>query len=188
MIETCQSQTIGASLLATWAYVQDIRGWAHLMPGLQNCEILDDNHSLWTLKVGVGGMVRTVRVMVTVDRWAGPEEVDFTYLLQGDPVAGSGTYRARSTGSESSVIELYLAVCGSGPMAPMWEAMGRPLLPRLAAGFIAQLRDAIETLPDAEKPRQSSAQKQGSRRRFRIWIRSLWIRCKSSNPISGRSR
>ena len=63
-----------------------VQRWAEIMPGFQNCQIADEDNSHWVLKVGVGGLVRTVKVDVHVDRWAGPEEVDFTFKLQGDPV------------------------------------------------------------------------------------------------------
>ena len=59
------------------------------MPGYQSCEMEDEDNSLWVLKVGVGGMVRTVKVKVHVVEWAGPGRVDFTYRLMGDPVEGS---------------------------------------------------------------------------------------------------
>ncbi|MFD1958828.1 hypothetical protein ACFSHP_06595 [Novosphingobium panipatense] len=58
------------------------------MPGYQACEITDADNSVWALKVGVGGLVRTVKVAVHVTRWAGPQEVDFAFRLLGDPVEG----------------------------------------------------------------------------------------------------
>ena len=39
---------------------------------------------------------------------------------------------------------MQVRVKGSGPLAPMWEAMSRPLLPRLAKSFATQLKDEIE--------------------------------------------
>jgi carbon monoxide dehydrogenase subunit G len=113
------------------------------VPGMQDCTVIDDDNSRWVVKVGVGGLVRTVTVDVHVDRWAGPGEVDFTYKLKGDPVTGGGTYRAVAAG-DATEVALGLQVEGSGPMAPMWEAMGRPLLPQLARGFAEQFREAVE--------------------------------------------
>ena len=57
MIETCQSISVAAPMGAVWDYVRDIRRWAQLMPGMQTCEVTDDDHSMWGIKVGVGGMV-----------------------------------------------------------------------------------------------------------------------------------
>ena len=73
MIETEQSVEIDAAIGGVWDYVRDIRRWANLMPGLQDCAIIDENDSRWTLKVGVAGLVRTVKVDVHVEQWAGPE-------------------------------------------------------------------------------------------------------------------
>lgn len=143
MIETEQHIAIAAPLDTVWAYARQIERWAELMPGMQSCEVIDGDRSRWVLKVGVGGLVRTVTVNVTVERWAGPGAVDFSYALVGDPVSGNGTYRAIAA-SDGSQVSLRVEVVGSGPLAPMWEAMGRPLLPQLARGFAEQLRDRIE--------------------------------------------
>jgi len=144
VIETTQSVPVAVGIDRVWAYVRDIRRWAELMPGLQDCEILGDDDSRWVLKVGVGGLVRTVRVDVHVDRWAGPGSVLFSFKLQGDPVKGGGSYHAVATGPDAITMNLSLRVEGSGPMAPMWEAMGGPLLPRFALAFAEQLAEGIE--------------------------------------------
>ena len=75
MIETEQTVLIEAGIDGVWEYVQDMRRWASIMPGYRECAIIDANDSKWTLKVGVGGLVRTVNVQVHVDQWDGPERV-----------------------------------------------------------------------------------------------------------------
>lgn len=144
MIETQQIVTIGVGIHHIWDYVRDIRRWAALMPGMRECEVIDDDNSRWVLKVGVGGLVRTVTVDVHVESWNEPDHVPFNYKLKGDPVGGSGTYTAVPGGPNETEITLNVQVVGSGPLAPMWEAMGRPLLPQLAKGFAGQLKEAIE--------------------------------------------
>lgn len=146
MIETSQTVTIAAPLALTWDYARDVERWAQIMPGYQSCTIADEDHSLWVLKIGVGGLVRTVKVAVDVQRWAGPEDVDFAFKLQGDPVEGSGSYRAKAVDDAHTEVTLAVQVRGSGPMAPMWEAMGAPVLPRFARSFAEELRDRIEAL------------------------------------------
>lgn len=144
MIETEQQIVIAAGLTQVWDFASDMRRWADLMPGMREFAMIDADNSVWTLKVGVGGLVRTVKVHVHVDEWAGPQSVRFSYRLEGDPVQGGGWYRAMASGPAQTEVTLHVEVVGSGPLAPMWEAMGRPLLPQLAKGFAGQLRDAIE--------------------------------------------
>jgi carbon monoxide dehydrogenase subunit G len=144
MLETVQTVVVDAALGDVWAYVRDIRRWAGLMPGLQDCEVLGEDDSRWTLKVGVGGLVRTVKVQVHVDEWDGPARARFSFKLMGDPVEGGGAYTAQAAGPHATEIALQVQVRGSGPMAPMWEAMGRPLLPQLAKAFADQLKASIE--------------------------------------------
>lgn len=144
MIETEQTIVIDASIERVWDYVRDIRQWANLFPGCRECTVADAHDSRWILKVGTGGLVRTVVVLVHVDEWQGPERVTFSYALEGDPVTGSGTYRASRKAADETEIALQVRVAGSGQMAPLWEALCKPLLPQLAKSFAARLKTEIE--------------------------------------------
>jgi carbon monoxide dehydrogenase subunit G len=176
MIDTAQDIIIDAPIGQVWDVASDITAWANLMPGLQDCVILDQDRSSWILKVGAGGLVRSVKVNVHVARWAGPEEVDFTYSLDGDPVQGGGTYRARALGPQKTEIGLAVRVEGSGPMAPMWEALGRPLLPKLARGFAEQFKAEIEQrtgVAQAEPVTGTAGWLRRSIARCLAWLRGL---------------
>jgi carbon monoxide dehydrogenase subunit G len=144
------------------------------MPGMQDCEVIDDDNSRWVLKVGVGGLVRTVKVQVHVDKWDGPERVFFTYKLEGDPVSGGGSYHATATPSGETEVKLHVKVEGGGPMAPMWEAMGRPLLPTLAKGFAGELRDRIEAASGSASALAPAAKSPGLFARFLAWLAGLF--------------
>lgn len=178
MIETEQSVRIGVGMLGVWDHVRDIRRWASLMPGMQACDIIDEHRSRWTLKVGVGGLVRTVRVLVNVEEWAGPDRVRFSFRLEGDPVQGGGSYHAAPAGEMQTDIRLHIRVEGSGPMAPMWEAMGGPLLPKFAGAFADQLREEIEAAHGAVPAREEleAGGKRSPFRAFAEWLRLLWRR------------
>ena len=172
MIETEQSVVIAAPIDQVWIYARDVERWASIMPGYQSCELIDADDSRWVLKVGVGGLVRTVKVAVHVDRWAGPEKVDFSFQLEGDPVTGSGAYRAAAKGAHATDVTLHVRVNGGGPMAPMWEAMGGPLLPKFALGFAEQLKAKIE----AELGLAAPTPPPGPWARFTSWLAALWLR------------
>jgi carbon monoxide dehydrogenase subunit G len=178
VIDTEQSIVIAAPIGQVWDFAQDIRAWAKLMPGLQGCDIVDDDNSRWTLKVGAGALVRTVNVVVHVERWAGPDEVDFTYVLDNDPVKGGGTYRASALGTSQTRIDLAVKVEGTGPMAPMWEAMGRPLLPKLARGFAEQFKIEVEQFAGVAPPEPANMAARTQTRSLLVrliqWIRRLF--------------
>src|SRR6056300_1142151 len=94
MIEAEHSLVIESDINEVWNYVQDITKWANLFPGCRECEVIDDHNSKWVIKVGAGGLIKTVHVLVHIDQWDGPERVDFSYKLESEPVVGSGTYSA----------------------------------------------------------------------------------------------
>jgi len=191
MIDTAQDIVIDAPIGKVWAVASDINAWANLMPGLQNCVILDQDRSSWILKVGAGGLVRSVKVSVHVERWAGPEEVDFTYRLEGDPVQGGGTYRARALGAHKTEISLAVRVEGSGQMAPMWEALGRPLLPKLARGFAEQFKVEIERrtgVAQAKPARGAAAWLRTCASRLWAWLRRLAGRPGNTVPYGEAER
>ena len=144
MIETEQTLVIGADINNVWHYVEHIPNWASLMPGLQDSTILDADDSRWKLKVGVGGLLRTVNVLVHVDKWQGPARAEFSYRLEGDPVQGGGSFSAAAKSPAETEVTLRVQVEGSGPLAPMWEAMGRPLLPQFVKAFAGALKARIE--------------------------------------------
>lgn len=161
MIETTQTVPVRCEIGKVWDYVQDIRRWADLMPGLQECDMIDADNSRWTLKVGVGGLVRTVRVKVHVDKWDGPGSVLFSFELEGDPVSGGGSYAAVASDPHETQMTLALQIVGSGPLAPMWEAMGTPLLPKFALAFAEQLASGVEANCGAATEGEAPVRKAG---------------------------
>ena len=178
VIETEQAVRIAVPIEKVWNYARDVRRWAEIMPGYQSCEIEDEDNSRWVLKIGVGAMVRTVKVRVHVDEWAGPERVRFTFRLDGDPVNGGGSYEAVAAGDVTDVA-LRVHVSGSVPMGPMCQALRGPVLPKFAAGFAGQLRDRIEAecgVSQAAGAAVASLPRPGPLARLVAWLRTLFSR------------
>ncbi len=169
MIETEHPFVISVGIDEVWGYVKDINKWAELFPGCRSCQIIDDNNSKWLIKVGAGGMVKTVNVLVHVARWDAPGRVDFQFKLESEPVVGSGSYIATRNSDTETQVRLQVSVEGSGQMAPMWEAMSRPLLPQMARSFGGKLKAEIEGAAGVVLvPRPSMFHAFGQ------WLRRLW--------------
>lgn len=169
MIDTTHSVVINTGIDEVWSYVQDISKWAILFPGCKDCEIIDDYHSNWVIKVGAGGLIKTVNVLVTIDQWNGPESVLFSYKLESEPVIGNGSYTAVSRGNNVTEIEFHVVVEGSGQMAYMWEAMSKPLLPAMAKSFSARLKEEIENAAGITKEKRYSVLSIWGQWLERIW-------------------
>jgi carbon monoxide dehydrogenase subunit G len=187
MIEAEHSVQIDAGIDGVWDYVQDIRKWAVLFPGCRECIVINANDSRWIIKVGAGGLVKTVNVLVRVDQWDGPERVNFTYKLEGEPVEGSGSYVATRTTANETAITLKVFVKGSGPMAPMWEAVSRPLLPQIAKSFAGKLKAEIEkTVSAPVLPAPIEAKTSSGVWALGAWIQKLWRGLFASTARNGR--
>ena len=169
MIEASHTVEIDSEINQVWSYVQDISRWATLFPGCRECEVIDDHHSKWIIKVGAGGLVKTVNVLVNIESWDGPERVLFNYDLEYEPVVGSGSYTAKSIAGGKTEITLHVRVEGSGQMAPMWEAMSKPLLPQMAKTFSGKLKTEIETAEGLEV-----AAKPGLFAAFLQWLNTIF--------------
>lgn len=177
MIEAEHNLVIDTDIDNVWNYVQDISKWALLFPGCRECEVIDDHNSKWIIKVGAGGLIKTVNVLVHIDEWAGPERVDFTYKLESEPVVGSGSYVASKQGDQATAVKMHLRVEGSGQTAPMWEAVSKPLLPQMAKSFSGKLKNEIEAAAGiAVTPKPSIFVV------FIQWLKSLWQGIFASSP------
>ncbi len=172
MIEAEHSLAIDAGIEEVWDYVRDITRWANLFPGCRDCEVIDEHHSRWVIKVGAGGLVKTVNVLVHIDQWDGPGRVDFSFKLEAEPVIGGGSYTASATGEGETRVGLQVSVEGSGQMAAMWEAMCKPLLPQMAKTFSNRLKAEIESVAPAA-PGAVVAKPSGMAA-FWGWLRRLW--------------
>lgn len=173
MIEAEKSIVIDAAIDRVWDYVQDIRKWANLFPGCRECTVIDEHNSRWIIKVGAGGLAKTVNVLVHIDQWAGPERVDFSYKLEAEPVVGSGCYIASKKSVHETEITLKVCVEGSGSMAPMWEAMSKPLLPQLAKSFSGKLKAEIEQIAGASTS-IATVESHSIFSAVGNWLRKLW--------------
>ena len=174
MIDTEQRISINSAIESVWGYVNDIQKWASLMPGCRDCTVINPDDSRWTLKVGVGGLVRTVNVLVHVDQWDAPQQVRFSYKLEGDPVVGGGSYRASRKSAHETEVTLSVRVEGSGPMSPLWEAMSKPLLPQLAKSFAGQLKAEIEKAAAVPAQGQVASDRLSVRDTLGKRLRALW--------------
>lgn len=170
MIEAEHTVVINTGIESVWDYVRDMQRWAAIFPGCRECTVANDNDSQWVIKVGVGGLVRTVNVLVHVDQWNGPQRVDFSYKLKSEPVVGNGSYTAIARGPNETEVSLKVFVQGSGQMAPMWEAMCRPLLPQLAKAFSNELKAEIEKIAGVPV----TIAKPSMLARIWRWLRNVW--------------
>ena len=92
MPEVRYETRMALSVEQIWAFVQDMNNWAPMLTGYQHHEILDDRHSIWTLKGDVGILSRTVKLEVLITEWTAPNRVEFTLTGKNEMVEGGGLF------------------------------------------------------------------------------------------------
>jgi len=144
MLEHSLSVEVEASLQRIWTFVSKLENWASSMPGYRTFDAISERESLWNLNIGFGSLVRAVLVRAQVELWREPSEVEFTYRLEKDPVHGDGSFSAQELPNGNCSMILIIRIIGEGPMSGMWEAMGRPILPKMVKNLANSLKQQIE--------------------------------------------
>ncbi|RLT98715.1 SRPBCC family protein [Ketobacter sp.] len=175
MIENEHSFLVETSVDDVWEYVENIPGWAAIFPGHQDCKLINADDSQWTIKVSAAGVTRTDRVQVHVEKWDKPQQVDFVFKVDDLPVEGNGSYKAAAVGQNQTQVTLKVCIIGSGPMAPMWEAVGTPMLPEFVKTFAHKLKAEIELA--AGVGTESAADTGFAWPMFKGMVRSTWLVC-----------
>ncbi|MFC7648488.1 SRPBCC family protein [Streptosporangium lutulentum] len=110
MIEIDYTVEIAAPIDEVWAYLWTIPNWAHLMIGFQTVKVVDEQHSVWTLKGDVGMLSREVDLEVIIDEWEPRSFLNFTVNGLTEQIAGGGTFRIGEVPDDS-------APASAGPVA-----------------------------------------------------------------------
>jgi hypothetical protein len=92
MPEVEYATTVAAPVERVWAYVEDLNQWCHLMIGYEALEIIDDRHSVWTLRGDVGILTREVKVAVEITEWIPRERVTFVVTGITERLEGGGAF------------------------------------------------------------------------------------------------
>ena len=134
----------GVSIDRLWDFVSDFANWAECMPGYQRFERIDDDASYWYLKADVGMFQRLVRFHVQVTERREPREVRFTLEAPDENIKGTGQYLATAVGPDRTRVQLHLAMRMDGMLAPVFNALFDPLLPRMLAELAEGLKSRVE--------------------------------------------
>ena len=143
MLRTEPAIDVGVPLAQVWEFVSVPSNWAEQLPGYDSFEEQSRDDSIWTTRIGLGALVRVVKVAVHVTKWGEPNHVSFEFTGITEPISGSGAFNAQPSGG-GTAITLSLSVEGSGPMSSMMEAMAAPVVPKLGDKFCQNLKGAIE--------------------------------------------
>ena len=128
-----------------WTFVSDFANWAECMPGYQRFERIDDDRSHWYLKADVGMFQRLVRFHVQVTERREPAEVRFILEAPDESLKGAGHYLAEPADAGRTRVTLHLAMKMDGMLAPVFNALFEPLLPRMLADLAQGLKDRVES-------------------------------------------
>lgn len=135
--------TINAPIARVWAFVNNLRNWATLMPGYQDFKELDYDNSVWKLKGDVGIVQRMITLKAQVTERVEPSRVCFTLEGVDENVRGGGIFLATPTGDETEV-EIQLTMKAGGVAGPMINALLSPMLNSSLAALAKGIKEKVE--------------------------------------------
>jgi carbon monoxide dehydrogenase subunit G len=155
MIEIDYTVEIAAPIDEVWTYLWNIPNWAHLMIGFQTVKVVDERHSLWTLKGDVGMLSREVDLEVIIDDWEPRSFLNFTVNGLTEQIAGNGTFRIGEAPGASASAPAGHGASASAPAGHGASASGESWRRRLRRRWAEFLFNVIT----------KSAKKQAGQRR-----------------------
>jgi carbon monoxide dehydrogenase subunit G len=166
MPEVTHSTVLNLPPETIWAFVSDMNNWAPFMTGYQKHEVVDDRHSVWTLKGDVGILSRSVDLRVQIVEWSGPERVRFTLEGLNEAVEGDGTFEMTPYREEGA------AGSATAPEAaetePVRPVVRRGPLRRLLFWIFARLFRKMHGTVDRQQLAAEEIRAGASRLTFRI--------------------
>jgi carbon monoxide dehydrogenase subunit G len=130
-----------------WAYVENFQNWAPFVTGFRDLKIIDDRHSVWTLRGDVGVLAREVEFESEILGWEPERKVEFSLKGVNERLEGAGTFLLEPRNGQAeagSRLTFRLRLTPGGPMAPMVEVLMKPLIGPAAEKLGNSIRDVLQ--------------------------------------------
>jgi carbon monoxide dehydrogenase subunit G len=106
--------------------------------------MIDDTHSVWTLKVEITFATRLIEAQATITRSDPPNQLDFTLVGLNEKVNGEGSLRLQPVDDNETRVEFRFRLEASGIAAALTNVLIARVLPKLTASFEDCLRRSLE--------------------------------------------
>lgn len=132
---------VTAPVERVWSFLSDLRKVGGCVPGVENVEVLDEKRARWDLKVKIGPLSQTMRVMTET-----LEQVPLRhgrFRGEADNLDVIGTIDLASAG-ERTKVTYTMAVTAKDPLARIMDNFMRTRLKSQTEEFATNVKRAIE--------------------------------------------
>lgn len=142
--EITRTLTVHARQEKAWHFLSDFNQMPKCLDGFQSVRIIDDTHSIWTLKVEITFATRLIEAQATITRKDPPNQLEFMLTGLNEKVNGEGSLHLQPADENETKVEFRFRLEASGIAAALTNALIARVLPKLTASFEDCLRRSLE--------------------------------------------
>ncbi len=137
---------VNAPIPNVWKFVRSIDGWAPLVPGYIEHEILNERESMWKFKSELGMMKKMIELKVVITNWLEPSKITFDLKSMNERLQGNGYFEAVQISDNKTSIAGCIALTASGTWAKVVNPLLKNNIPILTEELTQSVGHKIETL------------------------------------------
>ena len=145
MASSIHSKTVRVNQQTARDFLQDKDGWAVLIPGYLNHEIISEKEMIWVFKGDFGFIQKAVKLQLNVQEVIEQNKISFELVGLSDNINGSGYFEMKIISAEDVEIVGNLDMKAGGFLASMINPVLETFVPQTIEQLVEAIADALAT-------------------------------------------
>lgn len=145
MASSIHSKTVRVNQQTARDFLQDKDGWALLIPGYLNHEIISEKEMIWVFKGDFGFIQKAVKLQLNVQEVIEQNKISFELVGLSDNINGSGYFEMKIISAEDVEIVGNLDMKAGGFLASMINPVLETFVPQTIEQLVEAIADILAT-------------------------------------------
>ena len=145
MASSIHSKTVRVNQQTARDFLQDKDGWAVLIPGYLNHEIISEKEMIWVFKGDFGFIQKAVKLQLNVQEVIEQNKISFELVGLSDNINGSGYFEMKIISAEDVEIVGNLDMKAGGFLASMINPVLETFVPQTIEQLVEAIADTLAT-------------------------------------------
>lgn len=145
MASSIHSKTVRVNQQTARDFLQDKDGWAVLIPGYLNHEIISEKEMIWVFKGDFGFIQKAVKLQLNVQEVIEQNKISFELVGLSDNINGSGYFEMKIISAEDVEIVGNLDMKAGGFLASMINPVLETFVPQTIEQLVEAIADILAT-------------------------------------------